>query len=100
MAKVFDGTEGTFISKADGKTMANRHISTPYAYFFGKDKLQQLLNQSGTMGIRIYYGANVEGEPALVLVSADEDGNDMTSLVLDVGIPCPKTCSSSSSSLR
>ncbi|WP_054413735.1 hypothetical protein [Hymenobacter sp. DG25A] len=47
-----------------------------------------LLNQTGCMGIRVYYG--LDGTtPKLVLVGAKSNEDDMTTLVLDEGCASP-----------
>lgn len=93
----FDGNEGGFISLTDGADMTSRYRDNNpgeiIAHFFGKNKLQDLLDQEGAMGIRMYYGINEDGVKQLVLVAADEEQNDMTSLVLDLNHPCPNWCS-------
>lgn len=93
----FDGTEGKFINITEAGDMTaawrNGNNGNIKAIFFGKDKLQQLLDQPGTVGIRMYFGKNEEGENSLVLVSADADENDMeTGKILDLGSPCPTKC--------
>jgi hypothetical protein len=54
--------------------------------------LQELLDQEGCMGIRMYYGLDEHGKKELVLVGADADQNDMTELVADLSMPCPSIC--------
>lgn len=94
----FDGTEGGAISLADGAAMTKEHrMRNPTALkarFFGKDILNQLLAQEGSMGIRIYFGQDEDGNRQLVLVGADSDENDMLDLVADTSVPCPNYCSS------
>jgi len=94
----FRGNEGDFISLDEGGNMTgNYRAQNPgetIAHFFGKDKLQELLDQQGAVGIRMYYGIDNDGKKQLVLVAADADQNDMTELVLDLSHPCPNWCSS------
>lgn len=63
------------------------------AYFLGKNIIQQILNQPGCMGIRIYYGQDTAGVPKLVLVGADANQNNMITgrIVGDRGLPEPPT---------
>lgn len=84
------------------------------AFFFGKEKIQELLNHPDAVGMRIYYGLNINGdltEKKMVLVAVDQYGNDLapkpgasqmlsksmsrasTGKYLDGGFPCPKYCS-------
>ncbi len=101
----FNGSEGEMISLAEARSMCNTYKSSGRfadnkqikGFFFGKDKLNELLDQNGAMGIRIYYGIEVvkcAHQPKLVLVAADENGDDMKgeNKVLDKGLPCPIWC--------
>ncbi len=92
----FNGTEGSFISLNDGavltKTYRTNHKNKKIAQFFGKDKLLDLLNQTGAMGIRIYFGER-DGDLELVLVAADANENDLLDKILDKGWSCPTNCS-------
>ena len=106
----FDGNEGTFVPLADTKRWtknyrdANPGLDTTRAHFYGRDKLQQLLDQSGSAGIRIYHGINDEGKQVLVLLAAKQDENNIlpsnenevvandSGLVLEVAWPCPPYC--------
>lgn len=94
----FDGTEGGAISLNDGAALtANYRSNNPnqrIAHFFGREILQQLLNQEGCVGIRMYYGENEEGDKELVLVGTDADQNDLLDLIADISSPCPNWCSS------
>lgn len=94
----FDGTEGGAITLAEGAALTKEHrLRNPTALkarFFGRDILNQILDQEGCMGIRFYYGQDEDGNRQLVIVGADSDENDMTDLVADLSHPCPDTCSS------
>ena len=60
---------------------------------FTKQALMELLSQAGCEGVRIYYGREEGGAPALVLVgvnSADADMADGT--ILEKAYPCPPIC--------
>lgn len=97
MADVFKGTEGEMISSTDAAalTLAFRtnFPTQKKGYFFGKSKLQTLVQQTGSKGLRIYFGQNADGELTLVLVSADASGNDNLNNILDTGVGCPDVCS-------
>ncbi len=94
----FDGTEGGAIPLADGSAMTNeyrrRNPNERLAHFFGRNILQEILEQENCVGIRIYYGINEAGERELILVGADADENDILDLVADVSTPCPHACAS------
>lgn len=64
------------------------------AEYFGKDALINLLNQTGCVGVRIYYGLDTTGAKKLVLVGADADGNDLyEGTLMERGVNCPTNCS-------
>ncbi|MBK7148064.1 MAG: hypothetical protein IPH78_04385 [Bacteroidetes bacterium] len=94
----FDGNEGTFITLSEGANMTSAYReANPDAIkglFFGKNKLLDLLNQTGCVGIRIYFAIDDETKEAgLVLVGAKENTNDITSgYIIDHGISCPPVC--------
>jgi hypothetical protein len=93
----FDGTEGGAITLADGAAMTKEHrLRNPTALkgrFFGKDILNQILDQEGCMGIRFYFGQDEDGNRQLVAVGADQYEDDMLDLIADVSRPCPSNCS-------
>ena len=95
----FNGNEGEFVTLSDASRWTANYRNTiqsgeVIAEFQGKEKLLELLNQEGCVGIRIYYAINDEGRKVLVFVGADCNENDMESgLLLDDGIPCPIKCS-------
>lgn len=63
------------------------------AHYFGKDALLKLLEQDGCVGIRIYYAAQDDGTPELVMVGVNENGKDLTSgVILERNWPCPPYC--------
>lgn len=104
MPTTFSGNEGTFITLSEGAdfTQAYRDDvgdTQNKAYFFGKNKLTDILNQSDCMGIRIYFGLDKDtGKYNLVLVGALANENDMTTgYILDGGIPCPTCCGNTNS---
>ena len=98
----FNGTEGTIIDLEQAATwtanyrkdaVANADGIVVKAHFYGRDILQKLLDQEGCMGIRMYYSRDEKGQKQLVLVGADENGNDLESMVVDNGKICPPDCS-------
>ena len=94
----FNGTEGGFISLQAGAALTeeyrDKNPNETIAHFFGNQKLKQLMDQEGAVGLRMYYGTDEDGNKQLVLVAADADQNDILDLVLDLSSPCPNLCSS------
>lgn len=94
------GKEGGAISLARGAELTQEYQTNnpnaTKAHLFGNDILKQIINQSGCMGMRMYYGTDPQtGSQELVLVGVDANGNDMTSgVIADLSLPCPTTCSS------
>jgi hypothetical protein len=93
----FNGNEGTYITLAQGTTFTasyrNANPSATKAHFYGKTKLQELLNQSGCVGIRMYRAIDDTGATQLVLVGVSSNEADMTSgLILDRSVLCPPYC--------
>lgn len=93
----FNGTEGGAITLSTGAALTAEHrLRNPTALkarFFGKDILNQILEQEGCMGIRMYFGQNEDGIREIVLVGADKYEDDILELVADVSRPCPSSCS-------
>ena len=101
----FKGTEGEFITEQQARKMTSVYRNSKYhgelgginAYFFGKDKIDQILKQKDVKGIRVYYGIEYDetGKPVpqIVLIGTNADGRDITEgLILDNGWPCPPFC--------
>jgi hypothetical protein len=97
----FDGTEGGKITLSTAAAMTaefrRNNPNTTLAHFFGKNILNEILNQDGCMGIRMYYGLDDNGNRELVIVGVDNNENDLTDLVADLSHPCPNACSSPNS---
>jgi hypothetical protein len=97
----FNGSEGGLISLQDGAAMTARfrtNFPTQIkARFFGKAVLDQLLNQPGAQGIRMYFAQNANNEMELVICAADENENDMLGMIADMALSCPIRCSSPNS---
>ncbi|TNF48827.1 MAG: hypothetical protein EP305_04450 [Bacteroidetes bacterium] len=99
----FDGTEGSEVTltEAAGWTAEYRRTKTsgdPNGHFFGKDHIEDILAQTGCMGIRIYYGVNENDEKVLILVGAKANEDDIDSgIIVEKGLPCPNICGTSNS---
>lgn len=121
----FHKKAGNFITHADAHTLvknyedqnANKKETVVRAIFYGSDKIQELLDTEGAVGIRVYYGLHANpgiGQPyskKMVLVAVDKDGYDIPGSpniapdpnapvsksgtppkYLDDGVPCPDQC--------
>jgi len=93
----FDGTEGGLISLSTAETLVGEfRTNNPNkvkGLFLGKDVLNELLDQEGAEGIRIYLGEE-DDDYTVVCVAADSDENDMLDKIADSAVPCPFNCSS------
>lgn len=103
----FTGKEGgpvnlETLQKAVDKYKEKNPKSTS-SHFFGKDCINQLLNQPGSVGIRVLHGVDENDEPQLFLVSVDENENNLVPgsnaargggefLIVDHSKPCPPYC--------
>lgn len=93
-----DKHTGEFIDLTEAKEMTNAYQAAfptePKCFFFGKDKLQSVIDQEGCIGVRMYRGFDVvRNEQNVVIVGVDASGNDMTDgLLLDKGVMCPQNC--------
>jgi hypothetical protein len=68
-----------------------------YGGFFGKNAIQEILDQQDCVGIRYYYGLTIENQPVLVLVGVTADNVDMVGGKLaELSLPCPDLCDNSS----
>lgn len=127
--KSFPPDTGDFISKKNAERLRDNYCAKKkqkfgddfiQAYFFGKDKLQELLNyQEDIVGLRIYYGDDCDHDgkedKKMVIYAVDKNGQNVlykpkqkstaiNSLratgdddlddggALDNGLPCPTSC--------
>ena len=92
----FDGTEGSLISMKEGAAMTAAHReaypTNNQCIFFGKNMLQDLLNQDDAMGLRFYFARNPEGKMTLVTIAVDSQGKDIQAKVGNKGHSCPSDC--------
>ncbi len=83
-------------AKAQEKTIINAH-------FFGKEKIQKLLDQEGCVGLRVYYGKDSNGGQKLFMVGASSDMDNIIpadtksastddNFILDESWDCPPYC--------
>ncbi len=93
----FTGNENHAITLATAATWTrNYRTANPRAtkgHFFGKTAIQNILNQSGCVGIRIYYALDDAGAQQLVISGASSNENDLCDgLLADRGVACPPNC--------
>ena len=70
---------------------------------FTKKAVMALLEQPNAAYLRYYHARDDKGEPHVVLVAADRNGNDITgagAAILDTHFPCPPMCPVLASPLR
>ena len=63
---------------------------------FHSDQVKGMLSQAGCVGMRLYYGLNSDGTPAMVLTGIDSSDSDLTGTILEYGFPCPPICGGTS----
>jgi hypothetical protein len=111
----FRGNEGSSMDENLVKKWIQQHADhhETRAHFFGKEVLEKILNQPGCMGLRIYYAMDDNSKKQLIIVGADEKGNNMWpskgpkpkkgkkmlggsdgNTTVDNSRPCPPYCSS------
>lgn len=62
-------------------------------HFYGKTAIQNILNQSSCVGIRIYYALDDAGVKQLVIVGVTADEADQENgLLAERSRPCPPYC--------
>jgi hypothetical protein len=85
----FNGTEGSPITLAQGKTLTSNYRranpNTTKGVFIGIDHINSLLAQTGAKGIRIYFGNENSPGNTIVLVAADSNENDILDLIINSG---------------
>jgi hypothetical protein len=69
--------EGAAITKAYRLSASSNDA---LAHYFGGNAIKKVLEQSGCVGIRLYYGKHADGSSALVIVGVDHNGNDIALL--------------------
>ncbi len=94
----FTGSENHDITLAEAAalTLNYRNANPPgttIAHFFGMDAINSILAQPGCVGIRIYYGQELNGEKKIVLCGVDAAENDMYNGDLaQHALTCPAIC--------
>src|SRR5689334_4206325 len=92
----FTGHEDHTITLTTGsaltKEFRKRYSTQPKGYFFSKDTLQSMLDQSDCVGIRFYFGCDSSGILKLVFCGCLDNENDILAIVGDGGNICPPAC--------
>ncbi len=97
----FSPKTGEFIALdvASEETAAYRRSGSfngTLSHAVGKEKMIELLNQDGCVGVRAYRSLSATDGDQLVFVGVDENGNDMVEgLILNRVRRCPPDCSTS-----
>src|SRR4051812_45945921 len=101
----FSGNENHDITLSEAASWtANYRSAHPgeiKAHFFGKNAIQDILDQENCVGIRIYYAHDTNGAKQLVVVGTDANQNDLyTGLLAERSWPCPPFCNVGKSPLQ
>lgn len=93
----FTGAENHAITltEASGwtRTYREKNIGATKGHFYGKNAIQAIINQTGCVGIRIYYAIDTIGANQLIIVGATSAEDDLyNGLLAERSIPCPTRC--------
>ena len=101
MSAQFDGSEGSPVplSEASDSTQAfqSANPNAIKAHYIGKDIINDIFDQTGCVGIRVYEGIK-DGEREIYIVGVDANGDDQLGsnhIVADHVKPCPDFCGKS-----
>lgn len=96
----FTGHESHDITLNEAAAMTKRYRDTitagqTIAHYFGGDAINAILQQTGAVGIRIYYGLNDTNQKQLIITGVDSAGNDLyLGSLAERSVTCPIDCSS------
>jgi hypothetical protein len=95
------------ISVSEASRLTGNYRNAPgssiHAEYFSTYAVLGLLGQENCIGLRIYYGRQDDGTPALIMVAVDSSGRDRAgenSLLLERGFLCPPICDNESPLLK
>jgi hypothetical protein len=94
----FTGNENHNISLTDASALTanfrtGKPANTILGFFYGKQAIQNILNQEDCVGIRIYYAQESNGSPKMVIVGVKANQDDIhNGLIAEFGNPCPNMC--------
>lgn len=67
-----------------------------YCETFDADAVRTLLNQTGCVGFRVYYGLKSDNKVCAIMIGVDDKNEDITngdeSVILENSIKCPPHC--------
>ena len=94
---VVDTPHDHHISLEEGVALTRRHRTLHpnaiHASMFDRAIIDEILSQENCAGLRMYYGAEPDGAPTLVIVGVDSNGNDLFEATLaEDHYPCPPFC--------
>lgn len=90
---------GSIITLSEGSEMTaefrKAYPNASKAVYYTADVYEELLAQSGCVGIRIYFGIDENDKLNTVLVGVDREGNDLyLKKIYERALVCPPYCSS------
>lgn len=104
----YDGADGGRIDLNTAKQWAKNFRDSQSkpdevrSHYFGRDVIDQILQQLGCSGIRIYYVRNDKNEKELLILGVDSSGSNMLpplsvagpgdNSIADMSFPCPPVC--------
>ncbi len=87
------------ITLAEAQTLTHAYqnsqlaINQPISLSIPKSEIESLISQTECSKLRMYFGMNEQNKLTIVLIAADNNGNDITSgIILDRGDTCPVFC--------
>mgnify|MGYP003395119445 CR=1 FL=1 len=101
----FTVDDGSVITLTQGAQWTLNYRNSSYysgtkSVFYGKNKINSILNQTNAKGMRIYFAINDCDESTVVLVGTNADGNDLESgVIVERGTLCPPYCGGTGGSL-
>lgn len=96
------GSENHAISLTDAIDLTRNYRNgaipgSTLAEAFGKNAIQDLLNQADCVGLKVYFGRRTDGVQVLVMVGVSSTGMDLVNgSLVETGWPCPPICDSTS----
>jgi hypothetical protein len=90
----------------NGRQTTGRSImpNDTLAHYFGGDIIRRVLNETGCVGIRIYYAIDDKGKKQVLIVGTDANGDNLLPaqgaaakadddpIIVDYSYPCPTIC--------
>jgi len=102
----YNGSDGGRIDLVKAREWAQNHRNTNPAalrsHYFGREILDQILQQRGCTGIRLFYALDDKQARQLLIAGVDAQGNTQLPAspgitpgdfsILDFSFPCPPVC--------